>query len=150
MPVNHVLLERIQLSADTASVLIDNIPQTGYTDLKLVATARSTRSGGVTTDEIRVAFNGLTTNQSTRVLQGSGSGSPVSYTDTRVTLGIAPTASTTSLTFGNAEMIIPNYTSNVIKYSSAESVSENNATAAYQNLWSNIWSSTAAISSITL
>ena len=61
MPVNHVLLERIQLSADTASVLIDNIPQTGYTDLKLVATARSTRSGGVTTDEIRVAFKPVAT-----------------------------------------------------------------------------------------
>jgi hypothetical protein len=150
MPTNYVLLRATKLTADTASVTFDSIPQTGYTDLKLVATARSTRSGGVTTDEIRIGFNGLTTNQTTRVLQGAGSGSVVSYTDTRVTMGIAPTASTTSSTFGNAEIIIPNYTSGVVKYSTAESVSENNATAAYQNFWSNLWSSNAAITSITL
>ena len=150
MPTNYVLLRATKLTADTASVTFDSIPQTGYTDLKLVATARSTRSGGVTTDEIRIGFNGLTTNQTTRVLQGAGSGSVASYTDTRVTMGIAPTASTTSSTFGNAEIIIPNYTSGVVKYSTAESVSENNATAAYQNFWSNLWSSNAAITSITL
>lgn len=149
MPVNYVLLRATKLTADTSSVTFDSIPQTGYTDLKIVSSARSTRSGGVTTDEIRVSFNGLTTNQTTRVLQGAGSGSTASYTDTRVTLGIAPTAATTSNTFGNAEMIIPNYTSGVVKYSTAESVSENNNTAAYQNFWSNLWSSTAAITSVT-
>jgi len=39
MPNNYVLLDRIELNADAASVTFDNIPQSGYTDLKLVVSA---------------------------------------------------------------------------------------------------------------
>ncbi len=35
MPNNYVLLERTELAASAASVTFANIPQTGYTDLKI-------------------------------------------------------------------------------------------------------------------
>ena len=46
MTANYVLLEKVTLSANAASVTLDNIPQTGYTDLKLVASTRTDRNVG--------------------------------------------------------------------------------------------------------
>ena len=40
MAGNHVLLETIELTQTTTSVTFDNIPQTGYTDLKIIMNAR--------------------------------------------------------------------------------------------------------------
>ena len=45
MAENYVLLETIELSQSAASVTFDNIPQTGYTDLKIVMSARLTTAG---------------------------------------------------------------------------------------------------------
>jgi hypothetical protein len=146
MANTYTLIQAQTLGSSAASVTFSSIPGT-YTDLKVLVSTRSTRTGGATSDEMRVAFNGLTTNQTTRALQGSGSAAS-SYTDTRVTIGIAPTSTTTSDTFGNTEFYIPNYTSSNFKSSSADSVSENNATVAFATLWANLWSSTAAITSI--
>ena len=55
MAGNHVLLETIELTQNAASVTFDNIPQTGYTDLKVVVSGRSTRSA--VWEYIRLTFN---------------------------------------------------------------------------------------------
>ncbi len=39
MPANYVLLERIELNASAASITFSNIPQSGYTDLKLIVSS---------------------------------------------------------------------------------------------------------------
>ena len=147
MPNNYVLLERIELNATATSVSFDNIPQTGYTDLKIVASARTTRTTNAQ-DWIKISFNGVTTNLSMKALYGDGS-STGSYSDTSIYSGTTSNAATAS-TFGNTEFYIPNYTSSNYKSVSADGVSENNATLVTDTLNAGLWSSTAAITSVTL
>jgi len=59
MPANYVLLERIELNASAASVVFNNIPQSGYTDLKIEMSVRSTYAAVV--EGVVVRFNGDTT-----------------------------------------------------------------------------------------
>ena len=146
MPNNYVLLERIELNASTASVTFANIPQTGYTDLKIVASARDNRSA-VASDFI-IGFNGVTTNLSFRRLYGDGSNA-ISTSGSFGSAGIEVANTATASTFSNVEITIPNYTSSNFKSYSVDSVSENNATAAYAQLTAGLWSNTAAITSIT-
>lgn len=148
MAGNHVLLETIELTQSASSVTFDNIPQSGYTDLKIVVSARCDISGSGQTQVVR--FNGLTTNLSDRYLFGTGS-SVVSGTDASlIQINDANGQSTTSNTFSSNEIYIPNYTSSNYKSVSAEGIMENNATAAQQMLTAGLWSSTAAITSVTI
>lgn len=144
---NHVLLRRITLTASASSVTFDSIPQTGYTDLKIVGSARSTRSANG--DDIRINFNGSNTNFSGRRILGTGS-SAFSATMTSQ-IGIWNAASDTANTYGNFEVYIPNYNQAIAHSYSADTVNENNATAAYAQLTAGLWSpSTAqAITSVT-
>ena len=141
---NYVLLERITVgAAGASSVTFNNIPQTGYTDLKLVVSARST-----TTDEYcTLSFNGVTTNLSGKYLYGngstasSGSLAPILYT--------CQSASTAN-TFGNSEAYITNYASSNYKSISIDSTTETNGTNNSMILQAGLWSSASAITSITL
>ena len=146
MPNNYVLLERTELAASAASVTFANIPQTGYTDLKIVTSGRTDAA----TDFVSIAlsFNGSSANFTNRLLQSDGS-SAISASLTNYGGAIGGT-STTASTFSNVEMYIPNYTSANNKSFSVDSVVENNATAARTSLAAGLWSNTAAITSITL
>lgn len=142
---NYILLERIELNTTAASVTFNNIPQTGYTDLKIVASTRGDTASGI----INLSFNGVTSNLSGKTLYGSGSG--VGSTSPASTIPVQSNWSTaTASTFGNVEFYIPNYTSSNYKSVSADAVAENNATEGYQWLTTGIWSNTAAITSVTL
>lgn len=147
MPNNYVLLERIELNDSAASVTFANIPQTGYTDLKIVGSARSTRSANG--DDIRINFNGSNSNFSGRRILGTGS-SVISTTMTSQ-IGIWDAASDTASTYGNFEVYIPNYNQAIPHPYSADTVNENNATAAYAQLTAGLWSpaTAQAITSIT-
>jgi len=147
MAQNYVLLERIELNASAASVTFSNIPQSGYTDLKVVVSARQSRSE--VTSNTRIEFNGLSTNLSCRYLQGTGS-SALSSSSASYIFAESNANSSTANTFGNSEIYIPNYTSSNYKSVSWDAVTENNATAADTLLVAGLWSSTAAITSITL
>ena len=151
MAENYILLERIELNASAASVTFANIPQTGYTDLKVVASTR--QSSGNAQENNLIQFNSTTTNYYDRILYGSGSGVG-SITDSNTTAGLqyfySPSGGATANTFSNTEFYIPNYTSSNNKSVSYDSVDENNATAAYAFLGAGLWSNTAAITSITL
>jgi hypothetical protein len=145
MPANYVLLERIELNASAASVTFSNIPQSGYTDLKIVASARC----NTTEANIILSFNGSSANFTSKLLYGSGSAaSSASYTDSRALLMVY--SDQTSNTFSNGELYIPNYTSSNYKSWSSDSVQENNATLAYSFMYAGLWSQTAAINSVTL
>ena len=146
MPANYVLLETIDLTQSAASVTFDNIPQTGYTDLKIVVSARDSDTSGALT---QVSFNGVTTNLSSRRLRGTGSAATsTAFASNIYTQGQAN--GDTANTFGNSEIYIPNYTSSNYKSVSEDGVSENNATAAYMQLTAGLWSSPAAVTSVTL
>jgi hypothetical protein len=147
MADNYILLERTELNATAASVTFANIPQTGYTDLKVVMSVRDTYAA--VSAALFVGFNGGTASLSSKYIQGSGS-SAVSGNLTSVALaGLNTGANATASTFSNIELYIPNYTSSNYKSYSADSVTENNATEAYTNLIAGLWSNTAAITSMT-
>jgi hypothetical protein len=146
MPENYILLERTELNASAASVSFLNIPQTGYTDLKIVASARTTSSN--TVEGSTITFNGSST-YSTRFLQGDGS-SATSGTQTILNALLFNAATSTANTFGNSEMYIPNYTGSNQKSVSGDGVNENNATQGFAGMFAGLSTLTSAITTITI
>lgn len=152
MPANYVLLEKVVVgAAGASSVTFNSIPQSGYTDLLIKYSVRVNRSG-TTFTQMGIRVNGASTNYSTRTLSGNGSVAASSNNTTGYfgyeSSSINSTNSTAS-TFSSGEIYIPNYTSSNYKSGSIDFVSENNATAANAVLSAALWSSTAAITSIT-
>lgn len=147
MAENYVLLETINLTQSAASVTFDNIPQTGYTDLKIVLSARTTYADQY--DGLTFTFNGSTANFSTRQLYGTGS-TAASNSSSSNGGPLINANTSTSNTFGNAEVYIPNYLGNQAKSVSSDGVTENNATQAFGGFIATLWNNTAAINSITL
>jgi hypothetical protein len=149
MPANYVLLEKITVgAAGASSVTFSGIPQTGYTDLVVKMSTRTSRSN--TVDGVTVRFNSDTTsgNYSGKRLygDGSGTGSDSSY----VALPFMDAANSTANTFGNIEILIPNYTGSAQKSFSIDGVAENNATSVYLGIGAGLWNQTSAITSVTI
>ena len=150
---NYILLERITVgAAGASSVTFANIPQTGYTDLKVVMSVRT--SWGNVPDWGSVRFNGDSgNNYSFKYINGSGSAAGSSSASganhAEITTGWVG-ASSTANTFANCEMYIPNYLGSTQKSFSVDATGENNASAAYSSLNAMLWTGTAAIFSITL
>jgi hypothetical protein len=132
----------------SASISFTSIPQT-YTDLKISYSAKSSFSGAQW-GQVFVSFNGSTALMSNRNLYGNGS-SASSGVDLTTTGGFATTGGTGGTSaFSNTEICIPNYTSANNKSFSVDSAPEMNATSSLLILGANLWSNTAAITSITL
>lgn len=150
---NYILLESIELGTSAASVTFANIPQTGYTDLQIVVSARSNRATEAR-DELQIRFNGDTAaNYSTRELRTIDSGTPASITSAsqaQIMRGGITAAGATANTFGSTSIYIPNYTSSNAKSVSIDFVTENNGTPGIQGLDAAIWTGTTAITSIFL
>jgi hypothetical protein len=149
MPENYVLLERVELNTSAASVTFANIPQTGYTDLKIVLSARSTANGG---QNVNLTFNSTTSGYSDKILSGNGSAAS-SFSSGNTARGgscVIPGADFTANTFGNGEIYIPNYTGSNYKSFSSDSVTENNTTLSYAQMEATLWSNSAAINTILI
>jgi hypothetical protein len=132
-------------SGGSKTIAFTSIPQT-YTDIKIVLSGRGTRASN--DDDILLSFNSSTSNFTGKQVYGNGAGA-FSSASARF-IGSIPGTSATSSVFGTTELYIPNYTSANNKSFSAESVTENNGTTAYQNMTAGLWSDTAAITSVTL
>ena len=147
---NYVLLEKITVgAAGASSVTFNSIPQTGYTDLVVKVSSRSTETAY---DEVLlIAFNGSSSNFSWKLLNGSGSGRN-SYSGTNnIMAGRNVGTTATANTFSNNEVYIPNYTSSNYKSFSVDAVVDTNSTTANDlDLHAGLWSNTAAITSITI
>jgi hypothetical protein len=133
-------------SGGAANMEFTSIPQI-YKDILIMVSARGTSNFAGSGYFMYVRPNGSSSNLSGRYLVGTGS-SAVSGTIAPY-LYMSPSDATASV-FGNGQMYFPNYTSSNYKSTSAESVYENNATGAYQDLSAGLWSDTTAITSITL
>lgn len=131
-----------------ANIDFNSIPQT-YTDLTLVVSARM--STNYFADNFGIRFNGTTSTYSERTLRAIPAVSSASYTGQTYIFQTAATGATaTASTFGNTIITIPNYTGATNKTVSIEAVSENNGTNNYMYLTAGLWSSTSAITSISL
>jgi hypothetical protein len=128
-----------------SSISFSNIPQT-YTDLVVKFSGRNTADSSQTL----ITLNGSTSYTGKR-LYGSGAAATSDASNTANMNPSSVSASTyTANTFGNAEIYIPNYTSNNYKSISIDAVSENIAATAYGGIFAGLWSNTAPITSITL
>jgi hypothetical protein len=146
MPTTMKLIAKNVLGSDTGSVTFSNIPGTGYTDLILVASIRSTHSSLV---GVNISLNGTTTGYSRRLLYSNDT-SALSYNDTARQISAAAGTNFTANTFSNMEMVIPNYAGSTNKSSSITTVVENNGTSWAGEATAFLWSNTAAITSIAL
>jgi len=146
MPTTFTKIASVTVGAGgSASIDFTSIPST-YTDLVIKYSLRST----TTQDWCRLTFNGSSSNWSFRTLRGNGS-SPDSFSETAndFSMYMNP-SSTTSNTFSNGDLYIPNYSGSTYKSLSIDNVSENNATLAYTLLVAGLWSNTSAINQVTV
>jgi hypothetical protein len=141
------LIESKTLASAAASIEFTSIPQDG-TDLVLLVSARSSVNNSVGDSAFRLLPNASSANGTSRILGGSGSGT-YSATDSFLYARLSPNDSTSD-TFGNTSFYIPNYTVSTNKSISVDTVSENNATFARQEIIAGLWSNTAAITSLTI
>ena len=147
MPNTFTLIASSTVGAGGASSIdFTSIPST-YTDLQLFCSLRSAAAVSVGYPALKV--NGVTTNQSMRTILGTGSAAS-SGTDTLFEWWASGTSGTAS-TFTNDSFYFANYANTSYNKSiSKDTVQENNGTAAYMEMNALLWSSTAAISSLSL
>ena len=153
MPNTYTLIEKITVGAAGASdVTFTNIPQT-YTDLYIIASARTNLSGSAS-DNIYMQFNGSTAaNYDFKRLLGDGSTASSSGAASNAKyflMGSLSAANATANTFGSLQSYIPNYTGSSKKSGSNEGVAESNATAVAMSINATLWNLTDAITSIKL
>ena len=138
-------------SGGAATIDFTNIPQ-NYNDLVIKLSGRTNRTGDTNAD-IGITFNGNTLSYTLRDLYGTGtaSGSRTNPIGTS-SLGdiFATAANSTSSTFSNFEMYIPNYAGSTNKSVGIDTTNETNATGNWSLLVAGLWSNTTAITSITL
>lgn len=136
-------------SGGAASMEFTSIPAT-YTDLLLKISARNANAGN-DASRVQLRFNGASTdaNLTFRRLYGNGSNA---YSDSGSTghVAWANQNGSTSNTFSNIEVYIPNYAGSNKKSFSADGGNENNQTQAYVGLFADLWDSTNAITSIRI
>lgn len=134
------------LTSNQSSVTFSSIPQT-YTDLLLLASARSSTNGQIFGSIFLSPNSGLT-----RFTEIYGSGTAlVSWSDlSHSGYGAAGSTSTSNI-FGNHEIYIANYSNTSIrKFISSTGVGENNATAAYMSINASSYNFTTAITSLVI
>lgn len=142
-------------SGGAANIEFTSIPNT-YTDLLITYSLRGVNAHNYS--YVNITFNGSTTGYSNTAIfsDGQSVNRVQVYIYTTLTYlwgGIHQGGSTTSNTFGNGQIYIPNYAGSSAKVLGIEQVSENNATAidsCFALLNSGLWDNTAAITSIKL
>ena len=135
-------------SGGTNYVDFTSIPGT-YTDLCLKLSSRVSETGGV--QDVGIRYNSDTgSNYSYRELVGTGASTSSGNGTTYHHNTIGNPIDSTSNTFNNVEIYIPNYAGSNQKSSSVDAVVENNtaSTAVQMRLQAWKWSGTAAITSI--
>lgn len=142
---NMVAIQTVTVgSGGASSIEFTSIPQT-YTDLVVQVSGRTDRT--VDTDSMKIEVNNSTTSYTWLYLLGNNSVASSSTAQRAYVNSDYNTANT----FGSAQIYIPNYTSSNNKSFSIETISENNATSGAQTeLLAQLWSNTAAITSIKL
>lgn len=144
MANTYVAMSTITTTSSVSSISFTSIPQI-YTDLLIKVSART--NAPYVNGSFYLEFNGSTSNRTAIRFYGAGSGSGSS--DTNLQIEGNGTSSTTS-SFGNAEIYIPNYASSGYKTMNIDHANETNAATAYVMMSGWLWSNTASITSVVL
>jgi hypothetical protein len=128
-----------------ANINFASIPST-FTDLVIKLSGRVSAASEFIT--IRTSINASSSNFSSRVLQGEGSG--VGTGSFGIFAGQVGGSLSTTNTFNSLDIYYANYTAAINKSFNIDSVVENNATAGRTTIASGLWSDTSAINQITL
>jgi hypothetical protein len=141
----YTLISSVTVGSGGASSMdFTSIPQT-YTDLEILVSGRTTGAG----NGINITFNSNTSGYTNNAAQGNGSGAGAYGTYNR-NAGMFGYSGDTTGSFGSTKIYITNYANSINKSYLADAVSESNATTAYMNIVSGLWSNTSAITSISL
>ena len=154
MPSSRYLISSQTLTSTATSITFSGIPS-GYADLVLRVSARSSASGQ--SDFLQLRINGLSTTiySDTVLYANAGGGSIISTRGTSVAQLYAPRFGingngTTSNTFSSSEIYIPSYTASQNKPVSAIGFTEDNSTEAYASAAAGLIRETGAVTSIGL
>jgi hypothetical protein len=141
----ELIASNIVGSGGTSSVSFTSI-SSSYTDIKLVWSSRSDANNL----DMGISYNGSSANVSSRILWVITDGSVRSEANAYAYYVMNPSGSTSS-TFANGELYMPNYAGSNNKSFSVDMATENNAsTGTRLGLQAGINASTAAISSLTI
>ena len=132
-------------SGGASSIDFTSIPST-YTDLSFLFSIRSSAGGTSYTGSIRL--NSSSSSYSQKYLFGNGA-SIVNGTGSTSSSYTGEYPGETSL-FTNTQVYIPNYAGSTNKSFSVDGVMERNNTTAYAILSAGLWSSTAAITGVSI
>ena len=145
-------IAQIDVASTVATMTFSSIPAT-FTDLMLVCMLRNDSPSGTPFGAANLVINGDTgSNYAQRYL--SGNGATTSSTSNSTLTAVYPvrvtdTAATAS-TFASSTIYIPNYAGSTAKSVSMDTVSENNAATAAQEIVAGSWTGTAVINSLSL
>jgi len=144
----QVLISTVTVGAGgAASIDFTSIPQT-YTDLLIVLSGRC-NDGASVQDGVRMSINGVTTNRSFKQLVGVGTAATVNG-GTDDYLGNVTGGTATANSHASMNLYFPNYASTTLnKPFSQEIVPETNSSAINMFVTAGLWSSTAAITSLS-
>ena len=120
-----------------------------WTDLKLVLSLRDLTSGSLG-NGVDLKINGSTANISGIRLLGDGSSVSSSTQTYEAVAGTTNSPTSTASTFSSILIYFANYATSSSKSFSVDSVSENNATGAYQSIHAGLYNSTATITALEL
>jgi hypothetical protein len=137
------LVSTTQLSTSASTVTFSSIPQTGKDLLLLVQTQVQTPS-----TNFFLRINGDTTSGNYVTRKLAGDGSATSSTTGTLPNPAAPLTSNTA--WGSTSFYISNYALTAAKTISTDSVTENNATAAIQEILASTYTPTGAITSLVI
>ena len=144
------LIQTNTLGTAAASMEFTSIPQDGTDLLVLFSHRNSGSSDGL---QLVLRFNGLTSGYSRILMFGDGSSATGGggSSEAFARFSFVQFSGSTSNTFGNASIYIPNYTSSTAKSFSSDAVNETNATTINgAAVYGGLSSGTAAITSISL
>jgi len=137
-------------SGGAATIEFLSIPAT-FTDLLVKLSTRSTATGVGT---IRMKINTDTAaNYNYRQIQGNGASASSSAgtgaTSAANEIGLTDGSDSTTSTFSNNELYLPNYLASTQKSYSVDSVEEENASTAYVRMTAGNYTQTTAVSALT-
>ena len=151
MAPTYIPIASTTLSSSAASVTFSSIPAT-YTDLVLKVSARTNRTG-TTSQEMRLRFNGSTSNEYSNTALWGNAGTATSERQSSQTylarIRQVTATDATANTFGSIEIYIPSYAISQYKPLSSFGADENNtANDPWVAVNAGLWNNNAAITQI--